>query len=546
MALSQNTKKLIIRIVLFLVYLLVGAAIFQAIELRNERKERAKFPFEDIKTKFLTKHNISESEMNEFLRKLKKAIELGFDLQTGKFPEEAQWHFMNAFVFAGNVVTTIGYGHLVPTSSLGRWFCIFYALVGIPLTGLTLRSVGNRISEEISSIIKGFERKVYNRESDKLEIKTAIIAFILLLVIIIIPAFGFHELEGWSYENSVYFCFVTLSTIGFGDFVTGNRTGLIDDKATNVVLEFLNLIYMVVGLAVMSGVIVSISGVIEEKTKLIAMPDPFETLRVGNLNSKALRKLGMGPAGPGDGVRPKIDRIPPKINPKSVMRAGIPESGGSVLDRSRSADNMDFQGPTPILHLTKNTEQTGEISKNEGSPENCTRPKLLFNNKVVPVESAGALTEQGPRKDSTLSFENRSDSHDEIEREVAPDEGNSRRNTLTEKRGSRNELVVQVQMTPNPSPRSSPAPSPVPVEQEEHSHVREEPTLEINEKNFSSTPKGKPTNGNHLINNDLPPVEVLEKNASMLNGFANHAAERTITCSENETLEMKQPAPINR
>lgn len=103
-----------------------------------------------------------------------------------------------------------------------------------------------------------------------------------------------------------------------------------------------------------------------------------------------------------------------------------------------------------------------------------------------------------------------------------------------------------MQMTPNPSPRSSPAPSPVPVEQEEHSHVREEPTLEINEKNFSSTPTGKPTNGNHLINNDLPPVEVLEKNASMLNGFANHAAERTITCSENEKLEMKQPAPINR
>lgn len=108
MALSQNTKKLIIRIVLFLVYLLVGAAIFQAIELRNEKKERSNFPFEDIKTKFLTKHNISESEMNEFLRKLKKAIELGFDLQTGEFPEEEQWHFMNAFVFAGNVVTTIG------------------------------------------------------------------------------------------------------------------------------------------------------------------------------------------------------------------------------------------------------------------------------------------------------------------------------------------------------------------------------------------------------------------------------------------------------
>lgn len=106
MALSQNTKKLIIRIVLFLVYLLVGAAIFHEIETRQEKKVRDKFNV--FKRDFLTKHNISENEMNEFLKKLKEAITLGFDLKKGDFPQEDQWHFMNAFVFAGNVVTTIG------------------------------------------------------------------------------------------------------------------------------------------------------------------------------------------------------------------------------------------------------------------------------------------------------------------------------------------------------------------------------------------------------------------------------------------------------
>lgn len=535
MALSQNTKKLIIRIVLFLVYLLVGAAIFQAIELHNEKEERKSFPFENIKESFLKTHNISDDDMNEFLKKLRKAIELGFDLQTGKFPSAFQWHFMNAFFFAGNVVTTIGYGHIVPTSFWGRFFCIFYALVGIPLTGLTLRSVGNRISEGISSAVKGFERKVYNRESEKLEIKTAVIAFILLLIIIIFPAFGFEALEEWSYFDSVYFCFITLTTIGFGDFVPVNLKKKLDDEATNVVLEFLNLIYMVVGLAVMSGVIVSISGVIEEKTKLIAMPDPFETLRVGNLNSKALRKLGMGPTGPNEGVRPKIERLPPKIN----SRPRLPDAGLN-LDRSQSADNMDFQGPTPILHLNKNTIQCDETSKNEGSPENCSRPKLMFNNKVVPVVSEGALQEQVQRKDSTMSFENRSDSHDEIERELAPDFGNSRRNTLTENRGSRNELVVQVQITPVPSPRSSPAPSPAPTEQEERSNLREEPTLEIDEQKISFTNKYTPTNGEHFINNDLPSVEVFDKSSPILNGFVSQAKEGKGNHTEKETLEMKQ------
>ncbi len=117
MALSQNTKKLIIRIVLFLVYLLVGAAIFQAIELHNEKKQREEFKFEDLKNNFENKYNISGDDMKDFLQKLKRAIELGFDLQSGGYPSRFQWHFMNAFFFAGNVVTTIGKLHTCTAKS---------------------------------------------------------------------------------------------------------------------------------------------------------------------------------------------------------------------------------------------------------------------------------------------------------------------------------------------------------------------------------------------------------------------------------------------
>jgi len=441
MALSLNTKKLIIRIVLFLIYLLVGAAIFQAIELPNEKRERDNDQFETLKENFTNKYNISNDDMKEFLEKLKKALELGYDLQSAEYPTRYQWHFMNAFFFAGNVVTTIGYGHIVPASFWGRFFCIFYALFGIPLTGLTLRSVGNRISEGISTAVKMFERRVYNRETEKLEIKTAAIAFILLIAIVIFPAFGFQAFEEWTYFESVYFCFVTLTTIGFGDFVPVTlKKNFKDNEAIPVVLEFLNLIYMVVGLAVMSGVIVSISGVIEEKTKNMVMPDPLETLKaiqVGNLNSKAMKKLGykMGPTPSNEEMR---QRIPPKMN--SSTARGL--DAVSNLDRSQSADNMDFQGPTPILHLNKNSAFCDGVDVPDGTPQDSNKPKLMFNNKVVPVGSKEDLREQDGRKNSGFSsFENRSDSHDEIERELAPSNSNTRRNTLTEKTGSKNELV---------------------------------------------------------------------------------------------------------
>ena len=108
MALSPNTKKLIVRIVFFLVYLLVGAAIFHAIELPHEKEQRARLQFQKVKDNFTKTYNISDEDIKCFLKKLKTALKLGFDLQEADYHEIEQWHFMNAFVFAGNVVTTIG------------------------------------------------------------------------------------------------------------------------------------------------------------------------------------------------------------------------------------------------------------------------------------------------------------------------------------------------------------------------------------------------------------------------------------------------------
>ena len=109
---------------------------------------------------------------------------------------------------------------MVPETTWGRLFCIVYALFGIPLTALMLRSVGNRITEWIIAMIKQFDRRVYNRETENAELKSAVIAFCLLWFIILLPALVISKLEpNWDYMGSVYYCFITFSTIGFGDLV---------------------------------------------------------------------------------------------------------------------------------------------------------------------------------------------------------------------------------------------------------------------------------------------------------------------------------------
>lgn len=37
----------------------------------------------------------------------------------------------------------------------------------------------------------------------------------------VVPMIMFQQHEGWTYSQAIYYCFITLSTIGFGDFVAG-------------------------------------------------------------------------------------------------------------------------------------------------------------------------------------------------------------------------------------------------------------------------------------------------------------------------------------
>lgn len=42
-----------------------------------------------------------------------------------------------------------------------------------------------------------------------------------LLVHLVFPPLVFMSVEGWSYLEGLYFSFITLTTVGFGDYVAG-------------------------------------------------------------------------------------------------------------------------------------------------------------------------------------------------------------------------------------------------------------------------------------------------------------------------------------
>lgn len=46
-----------------------------------------------------------------------------------------------------------------------------------------------------------------------------------LLLFLLLPPLLFSAIEGWTYEEGFYYSFITLSTIGFGDYVIGKSLG---------------------------------------------------------------------------------------------------------------------------------------------------------------------------------------------------------------------------------------------------------------------------------------------------------------------------------
>ncbi|XP_023779382.1 potassium channel subfamily K member 1, partial [Cyanistes caeruleus] len=116
-----------------------------------------------------------------------------------------------------------GYGHTVPLSDGGKAFCIIYSVIGIPFTLLFLTAVVQRIIVYVTRrpvlyfhIRWGFSKQVVAI------IHAMVLGFITVSCFFLIPAAIFSVLEDdWNFLESFYFCFISLSTIGLGDYVPG-------------------------------------------------------------------------------------------------------------------------------------------------------------------------------------------------------------------------------------------------------------------------------------------------------------------------------------
>ncbi|XP_053976087.1 trichohyalin isoform X1 [Hylaeus volcanicus] len=304
-------------LMLVIIYCGLGAFVFRFTEGAFETfykcgVKRVKRDFLDSLWNY--SHNLREDDwksmarkkLMEFEEQLHTAHEAGVQTYSG----QRSWTFLNAVVYCLTVITTIGYGHISPSTSTGRAITIVYAIFGIPMFLIILADFGKlftrgikflwafvrrlyytgscrkvRRTVPVQEVMKGvqlvYDLATFKRPSqinpedieemqkqaqsqavlnldgnvpdtpvtpamstfaidDEFNLPISLAIFILLSYIFI-GATLFCLSEGWGFFESFYFVFISMSTIGFGDYVPKHP-----------IYMMCSIIYLVFGLALTS------------------------------------------------------------------------------------------------------------------------------------------------------------------------------------------------------------------------------------------------------------------------------------------------------
>ncbi|XP_071483389.1 potassium channel subfamily K member 18-like isoform X1 [Diadema antillarum] len=197
----------VILLIVFFVYLMIGAAVFRYLENTNNEATRFQNDVVQIKTELydmmtnssaidptamttgVSPSNTTSSEIirksdeeptergqnepmtstyrddhhyirkGEVDRKIDEMIEKmnGRDWKAGRM-EAVQagraWSFPSAMLFCMTTITTIGYGDIVPLTTWGRAFCVVYSIIGIPLSLICLANIGNLMARLVLKLCR--------------------------------------------------------------------------------------------------------------------------------------------------------------------------------------------------------------------------------------------------------------------------------------------------------------------------------------------------------------------------------------------------------
>ncbi|KAF7228346.1 potassium channel subfamily K member 10 [Nothobranchius furzeri] len=249
-----------------MLYLGMGALVFVTLETPNENVTHKNLL--QAKQHFLVNNScVSEVEFHELVKELVSAAEAGLDVSNLSANLTSRWDMGSAFFFCGSIITTIGFGNLSPRTWFGQLFCMCYALVGIPMFGILLAGVGDHMGTMLRKAVGKIETLFLKRKikPNTVRVISAVLSILIgCLIFLAVPTVVFQRVEKWTFLESLYFVVITLTTVGFGDYVPG---GGYED---GTFFKPLVLLWIVFGLAYFASILTMIGNwlkILSKKTR---------------------------------------------------------------------------------------------------------------------------------------------------------------------------------------------------------------------------------------------------------------------------------------
>jgi potassium channel subfamily K len=138
-----------------------------------------------------------------------------------------KWPIQDSVYFAVVTFSTVGYGDIVPSTDGAKLFSCIFALMGIGIIGIALGFIGQNL---VQAQVVALQRSQRKKEDIKAETSNGLLKSLPLLrnvmlfvcPIAVMTLFGsvvVGSYEKWNWIDSIYWCVMTGTSVGYGDFV---------------------------------------------------------------------------------------------------------------------------------------------------------------------------------------------------------------------------------------------------------------------------------------------------------------------------------------